>query len=118
MLPDTERSNLMNVSFDDFAKLDIRMVKVLSAERIEGTDKLLRLNVDTGSKERTVVAGLAEFIPAEHFVGKMVPIVANLEPRTIRGVESRGMVLAVEVDEKEAVLLLPEKEVPCGSVVR
>ena len=108
----------MNVSFNDFTKLDIRMGKVLSAGRIEGTDKLLQLEIDMGSDTRTVVAGLAEFIPAEHFVGKTVPIVANLEPRTIRGVESRGMVLAVEVGEKEAVLLLPEKEVPAGSSVR
>lgn len=108
----------MSVSFDEFKKLDIMMARVLSSERVEGTDKLIRLEVDTGSGTRTIVAGLAELIPAEHFVGKTIPIVANLEPRTIRGVESRGMVLAVEVDNTEAVLLLPEKEVPPGSIVR
>ena len=108
----------MTVTFEDFKKLDIRIGRVLSAERVEGTDKLIKLQIDLGTEKRQVVAGMADFLEPDHFTGKEVPVLTNLEPRTLRGVESQGMVLAAEVEGGRPVLLLPEDEVPPGSVVR
>jgi methionine--tRNA ligase beta chain len=107
----------MTVTFEDFKKLDIRIGRVLSAERVEDTDKLIKLQIDLGTEKRQVVAGMADFLEPDHFIGKEVPVLTNLEPRTLRGVESQGMVLAAEVGGRP-VLLLPEDEVPPGSVVR
>jgi methionine--tRNA ligase beta chain len=105
------------VTFDDFKKLDLRIGTVLSASRVEGTDKLILLEVDLGSERRQVVAGMAEFFDSEHFVGKQIPIITNLPPRVMRGVESQGMVLAADV-EGHPVLLHPEKQIPPGSIIR
>ena len=107
----------MTVTLEAFKKLDIRIGRVLSAERVEGTDKLIKLQIDLGTEKRQVVAGMADFLEPDHFIGKEVPVLTNLEPRTLRGVESQGMVLAAEVGGRP-VLLLPEDEVPPGSVVR
>jgi methionyl-tRNA synthetase len=98
-------------------KLDIRIGTIKAAEKVQGTDKLIRLEVDLGEELRQVVAGMAHTYAPEAFIGKQVPILANLEPRTLRGIESRGMILAVDVGGKP-VMLLPDCEVPAGSVVR
>jgi len=105
------------ITFDDFKKLEIRIGEVLSAERVQGTDKLLKLEIDLGTEKRHLVAGMAEFFEPAHFIGKQLPVLVNLEPRKFRGIESQGMVLAVEVNGKP-VLLHPEEEVPSGSMVR
>jgi methionine--tRNA ligase beta chain len=105
------------IIFDDFKKLDIRIGKILSAEKIKGTDKLMKLEVDFGAEKRQIVAGIAEFFTPDHLIGKEIPVLMNLEPRNIRGIESRGMILAIDVDGKP-VLLHPEREVPPGSVIR
>jgi methionine--tRNA ligase beta chain len=105
------------IIFDDFKKLDIRIGKILSAEKIKGTDKLMKLEVDFGAEKRQLVAGIAEFFTPYHLIGKEIPVLMNLEPRSIRGMESQGMILAIDVDGKP-VLLHPEKNVPPGSVVR
>jgi len=105
------------ITFDDFEKLEIRMGKVLSAERVRGTDKLMRLEIDFGTEKRQLVAGMAEFFESNHLMGKELPVLVNLEPRKFKGIESQGMVLAVDVDGKP-VLLHPEEEVPPGSIVR
>jgi methionine--tRNA ligase beta chain len=105
------------ITFEDFKKLDIRIGRILLAEKVEGADKLIRLEIDLGTEKRQVVAGIAEFYQAEQLIGKEIPVLINLEPRTIRGTESHGMILAAD-DEGKAVLLHPEKEVPPGSVVR
>ncbi len=107
----------MNVAFEDFEKLEIRIGRILSAERIEGTDKLLKLEVDFGSEERRIVSGIAEFYQQEDLVGKECPFIVNLEPRKFMGVESQGMLVATGV-EGSAVLLHPDKEVPAGSVIK
>jgi len=104
-------------TFDDFKKLDLRIGKVLSAERIQGTDKLIKMEIDLGTEKRQLVAGMAEFLEPNHLVGKELPVVVNLEPKKFRGIESQGMVLAVDVDG-EPVLLHPEKEVPPGSIIK
>ncbi len=105
------------IDVNDFAKLDIRIGKILKAERVKGSKKLIRLEVDVGGEVRQVVAGIAETYKPEELVGKLVPVLVNIKPAKLMGVESRGMILAVDVDGK-AVLLEPEKEVPVGSKVR
>lgn len=105
------------ITFDDFLKLDIRIGTVTAADKVHGADKLIRLELDMGGETRQVVAGMAPAYAPEEFVGKQVPILANLEPRKLRGVESRGMILAVDIDGKP-VMLIPDKEVPPGSAVR
>ena len=106
------------ITFDDFKKLDIRIGKVVSAERIPGTDKLLKLIFDLGTEQRQVIAGIAEVIDnLESLVGKEMPVLVNLEPRKLRGYESQGMILAADT-KGQPVLLYPEREVPPGSVVR
>ena len=105
------------ITFDDFKKLDIRIGKILSAEKVSGTDKLMKLEVDFGLEKRQMIAGIAEFFEPDHLIGKEIPVLLNLESRSIRGIESQGMILAIDVNGKP-VLLHPEKEVPPGSVIR
>ena len=104
------------VSFADFQKLDLRVARILAAEPIEGADRLLKLQVDLGTEKRQVVAGIAEHYTPEALVGKQIIIVANLEPATIRNVESQGMVLAGGDDA--VVLATLEREMPLGTQVR
>ncbi len=105
------------VDIKEFARLDIKIGRIVKAERIKGSKKLLRLEVDVGGEVRQVVAGIAETYEPKELVGKLVPIVTNIKPAKIMGVESRGMILAVDVEGK-AVLLHPDREVPVGSKVR
>jgi methionine--tRNA ligase beta chain len=104
------------ITYDDFMKLDIRIGTLRRAEKVQGADKLIRLEVDLGGEQRQVVAGMAHTYSPEEFIGKQVPILVNLEPRKLRGIESQGMILAVDIDGRP-VMLLPDKEVPAGSVV-
>lgn len=105
------------ISFEDFKKLDLRVGKILKAERITGADKLLRLEVDIGSETRQLVAGIAEHYAPEALVGREIVVLTNLEPRVLKGVESQGMLLAADVNG-EPVLLSPDREVPPGSIVK
>ncbi len=114
--PKQEKKTIDLVSFADFQKLDLRIARILTAEPIEGADRLLKLQVDLGTEKRQVVAGIAEHYTPETLVGKQVIIVANLEPATIRGVESHGMILAGSADA--VVLATLETEMPLGTQVR
>ncbi len=105
------------ISFEDFQKLDIRIGKITEAEKVEGADKLLKLQVDIGNEKRQLVAGIAEFFDPANLIGKQIPLLVNLEPKMLRGIESQGMILVAEAGGKFA-LLIPEKEVPPGSRVR
>ena len=107
----------MNISFDDFKKLDIRVGAVLEAERVPDTDKLLKLTVNLGEEHpRQIISGIAEFISAEDMVGKQCLFAANLEPRIIKGLESQGMILAVGgKEEVPFTLLVPEVQVTPGA---
>lgn len=109
-----ETTNL--ISFADFQKLDLRVGCVISAEPIEGADRLLKLQVDLGTEKRQVVAGIAEHYKPEILIGKQVIVVVNLEPATIRNVESHGMILAASGDA--VVLAAPETEVPLGTQIK
>ena len=114
----TGRSEKMEyVTIDDFKRFDIRVGRILKAEKIKKSRKLIRLEVDIGEEVRQIVAGIAETYEPEELVGKQVVVLANMKPAKLMGVESQGMLLAADVDGK-AVLLTPEKEVPPGSRVR
>jgi len=106
------------ITYTDFQKLEIRIGTIESANRIAGADRLLKLIIDFADEKRQILAGIAEFYPEiESLVGKQVPVLVNLEPRTMRGLESQGMILTADVDGA-AVLLHPDKEIPAGSGVR
>ncbi|MCK4326313.1 methionine--tRNA ligase subunit beta [bacterium] len=106
------------ITFDDFKKLEIRIGKIISAEKVEGADKLLKLEVDLGEEaKRQLVAGIAEYYKPEELIDKETPVLVNLEPRKIRGIESQGMLLAA-VEGDRPVLLHPDKEVSPGSMIR
>ena len=104
------------ISFTDFQRMDLRVGSIISAEPIQGADRLLKLIVDIGTEKRQVVAGIAEHYRTDSLIGKQVIVVVNLEPATIRNVESHGMVLAASGDS--VVLTTPETEVPLGTQVR
>ena len=105
------------ISYDYFSKMDLRIAEVKSAERVEGADKLLKLQVSLGDEERQIVAGVAQWYAPESLVGRKIVLLANLEPAKIRGVESNGMLLAADLDGR-AIILQPDQDVPAGSNVR
>lgn len=105
------------IRFEDFKKLDLRIAKVVAVEKVEDADKLLKLQIDVGDESRQIVAGIAEFYNPEELVGREIVVVANLEPRMFKGVESQGMLLAAD-EEGKPVLLMPDKEVPPGTSIR
>ncbi|MFO7872086.1 MAG: methionine--tRNA ligase subunit beta [Candidatus Undinarchaeales archaeon] len=109
---------MTQIDFNEFKKIELRAGKILSAEEIEGKDKIYKLNVDIGEEERTIVAGVAEYYKTEELEGKMIVVVKNLKPAKIAGIKSEGMLLAA-YDDKEniCVLISPEKEVKPGMQV-
>lgn len=111
------------IPFSDFQKVELRVAKILSAERIEGSEKLLKLQLNAGDMDeaglpatRQVIAGIGKVYAPENLVDKEIVIVANLEPRMLMGLESRGMLLAPS-DENGPAFLMPEREVPPGSPI-
>lgn len=105
------------IKIDDFAKCEIKIGTVTSAEKVEGADKLIKLQINFGDEKRQVLTGVAEFLEPDHFVGKQIPVLVNLEPRKFKGEESQGMIVAADVDGRP-VLLLPEEKIPNGSIVK
>lgn len=106
-----------NITFDDFSKMDIRTGIVLAAEKVKKADKLLQLTVDLGYETRTVVSGIALHFKPEELIGRQVTVLANLEPRTIKGIESKGMILMAEDSDGSLKLLGPDAAVMPGSTV-
>lgn len=109
----------MHISYDDFSKLDIRIGTITAVAVVEGADRLLKLEVDIGEESpRLIVSGIREYFEdIDALVGKQCPFLVNLEPRTIRGIESQGMILAVGDDDVFA-LLHPARPLGAGSRVR
>ena len=107
-----------NIAFDTFQQLDIRAGKIIAAEKVAKTKKLMKLTVDTGIDQRTVVSGIAEYFTPEEVVGKRVSILVNLEPRNLKGIDSQGMVLMAENADGSLVFVAPEKDVMPGSEIR
>ena len=104
-------------SFEDFEKMDIRTATVLEAERVPKTDKLLKLTIDTGIDTRTIVSGIAEFYTPEQMLGKQICILANLAPRKIRGIESKGMILMARQGDGKMRFITPEEVLKNGSQI-
>lgn len=107
-----------NISFDQFAGLDIRVGTILEAEKVAKTKKLLKLKIDTGIDQRTVVSGIAEFFEPEKIIGQQVSILVNLEPREIKGILSQGMILMAENSEGKLTFAAPVDKFDAGSVIR
>ncbi|KPJ57187.1 hypothetical protein AMJ49_01065 [Parcubacteria bacterium DG_74_2] len=106
------------ISFEEFKKLDLRVAKVIKAENVEGSKNLMRMEIDLGNEKRQIVAGISQFYKPEDLIGKEIIVIANLEPKTLFGLESKGMLLAAEDEkQKEPVLLIPDKEVPLGTKI-
>ena len=113
------------INFEEFKKIELKVAKVLSAERVEGSDKLVRLELDLNEKNeaglpavRQVIAGIGKAYSPESLINREIVIVANLEPRALMGLESQGMLLAATDEAGKPVILMPEKEVPPGTVIR
>lgn len=107
-----------SISFDDFAKTDIRVGTILSAEKIAKTKKLLKLTVDTGIDKRTIVSGIAEYCKPEEIIGKQVSVLVNLAPKNIKGIESHGMILMAENPDGSLCFVSPEKTTKNGGTIR
>ncbi len=104
-------------TYDEFSKMDIRTATVLEAERVPKTDKLLKLKIDTGLDVRTIVSGIAEYYTPEQMIGKQICILANLAPRTIKGIESRGMILMAKEENGKMRIVSPEEKLENGSAI-
>jgi methionyl-tRNA synthetase len=127
-LQDTKKANEMaeakaapakdNIEFDDFAKMDIRAGTVIECEKVAKTKKLLKLKIDTGIDQRTVVSGIAEYYKPEDLIGKQVSILVNLAPKKLKGIESQGMILCAENADGSLSIVAPDVAVKNGSEIR
>ena len=105
------------ITYEDFAKLEIKIGTIVSAIKVEKSEKLLQLQIDLGDETRQVISGIAQFYDPTDLVGRQVPVLINLEPKEIMGLTSNGMILAAD-EEGTAVLLHPDKKISDGSKVR
>ncbi len=127
-LLDTKKANEMaaigatpakaNITFDQFGTMDIRVGTVLEAEKVPKTQKLMKLTIDTGIDKRTVISGIAEYYTPEEMKGRQVCILVNLEPKPLKGIESKGMILCARDTGGKLVLVSPEAMVKNGSEVK
>jgi methionyl-tRNA synthetase len=116
--PQPEQPGIEQITIEDFARIDLRVAKVLEAERVEKSDKLLRLKVKVLGAERQIVAGIAQHYQPEQLVGKEIVVVANLKPAKLRGLLSEGMLLAASNEDGKLALVRPEAEIGAGAKVR
>ena len=106
------------ITFDDFAKIDLRVARVLEAKPHPNADKLLVLQIDLGTEQRQIVAGIRGYYEPDQLVGKSIVVVKNLAPRTMRGETSNGMLLAASNEDRSQVILLtPMSDIPPGAKV-
>lgn len=106
------------ISYDYFSKIDLRVAKVLSCQRIEGSEKLLKMEIEVGEQKRTIVAGIGKNYDPQDLVNKLIVIVANLEPRPLMGVISQGMLLAASDDSGKVILIRPHKKIKSGAKIK
>ncbi|MCM8771476.1 MAG: hypothetical protein NC926_08500 [Candidatus Omnitrophica bacterium] len=107
----------MEIRFDEFKKMDLRVGKILEVEDIAGADKLYLLTVDIGDEKRKMVAGIKPWYDKKELIGKNIVVIVNLEPKVIKGIESRGMLLATLFDNKLSILTTDKNDVPPGSKI-
>lgn len=108
---------MTTISYDEFSKLDLRIAKIVSVEKIPGKSKIVKGVIDLGQKNREVIIGGAEYYQPENLVGKTVVVVANLESRKIAGINSNAMLLAADLDNKPVWLTVSE-DVPVGTKIK
>lgn len=113
--PIANETNVIDIS--DFAKVELRIAEVLEAEKVEGADKLLKLQINIGTEKRQIVAGIAKHYAPEDLIGKKIAVVVNLKPAKLRGIESQGMLLAAS-SETDVSILTPLRDVPAGSKIK
>jgi methionyl-tRNA synthetase len=106
-----------NIEYDDFAKMDIRVGTILAAEKVAKTKKLLKLTIDTGIDQRTIVSGIAEYYKPEEIIGKQVSVLVNLAPKALKGIESQGMILMAENLDGSLSFISPEKPIKPGGTI-
>lgn len=106
------------INYEDFKKIELRVAEISSAERVEGSDKLLKLEVSLGGTKRQIIAGIGKAYDPANLLGKSIIIVANLEPRKLMGLESQGMLLAAGTETAGPVLLIPDQLIDPGAEVR
>ena len=106
-----------NITYDDFAKLDLRVAKIIETEPIPGKSRIIKGTIDLGDDKRDVIIGGAQYYQPEDLVGKIVIVVANLEPKKMAGIESNAMLLAADVDDKPFWLTVID-DVPLGSPIK
>mgnify|MGYP003403213996 FL=1 len=116
-LPTGQAGLKPEIQFEDFAKIDLKVGAILSAEKVEKADKLLKLEVDLGFEKRTIVSGIALHFKPEEIIGKQVVVVANLAPRKMRGIESQGMILMAEDKAGKLHFVSPATVIDAGSGV-
>ena len=105
------------ITIDDFAKVQLRTAEVLVVEKVEGADRLLKLQIKIGTEQRQIVAGIAQYYTPEELIGKFIAMVYNLQPVKIRGIESRGMLLAAKKGKKLSLIILDKAEVGSGASI-
>lgn len=114
----TEIENTQShIEYDDFKKVQIQIGEIISAEPVEGSEKLLKLKVIFGEEERQILSGIAKYVSIEDLIGKKVPFVTNLKPRMMMGLESNGMILASSDDENNFSLLEVDSKIKSGTRV-
>jgi methionyl-tRNA synthetase len=106
------------VTFDEFKRMDLRVGEIMSAEKVPGTDKLLKIEINLGTEKRTMVAGVADTYAPEEMVGKKLIVIVNLKPAVIRGIESQAMLLAAETGDGKAIIPFFDRDIPAGSKVK
>jgi len=104
------------INFEEFSKIDLRVVKIIKAERVESSERLIKLEVDGEEEKRQIIAGIGKYYKPEDLVGREIIMVWNLEPKILFGLESQGMLLAARNGE-EPIILIPEKEAPLGAKI-
>ena len=112
-----EKSLKPEIVFDDFGKIDLRVGTIIDAKKVEKADKLLQLEVDLGSEKRTILSGIAMHFEPAAIVGKQVVVVANLAPRKMRGIESKGMILMAEDANGKLYFVQPSEAIAAGSTI-
>jgi methionyl-tRNA synthetase len=106
------------INYEEFSKVKLKIVEIISAERVEGSDKLLKLETSLGGEKRQIIAGIGKAYTPESLVGKKIVIVANLEPRKLMGLESQGMLLAASTENEGPILLIPDTDITSGAEIR
>jgi methionine--tRNA ligase beta chain len=104
------------INFEEFQKIDLKIGKILEAEKVENSEKLLKLKVDLGEEQRRIIAGIGKVYQPQDLINQEIVVVVNLEPKTLMGFESQGMLLAAD-NNGEPILIKPEKEVLPGTKI-